>query len=327
MRPFWVRFLTAVGIALLLATMADTAVAAAPPAAAAPAAATMAEEVAKAAEYIGESTCRDCHKREVISYKVSTHSKKIDPRTPAGQHSCETCHGAGSTHAEKPLKTNILTYGKKSTSPVSDQNATCLECHSKGKQKQWMGSIHEQRGLACSSCHNVHGGQKKNLRFATESDVCTSCHKDVKAQLRMSSHHPIREGKVTCSNCHNPHGTSTEKLISADNINTKCFECHAEKRGPVLHQHPPVPEGCLNCHKPHGSNHNKLLTQRAPFLCQTCHSRSSGHGMSSLHALTDAQTALNVNSAGVTRLINKGCVNCHVQIHGSNHPSGQYFTR
>jgi hypothetical protein len=24
---------------------------------------------------------------------------------------------------------------------------------------------------------------------------------------------------------------------------------------------------------------------------------------------------------------NKGCVNCHTQIHGSNHPSGRAFTR
>jgi hypothetical protein len=24
---------------------------------------------------------------------------------------------------------------------------------------------------------------------------------------------------------------------------------------------------------------------------------------------------------------NKGCVNCHVNLHGSNHPAGAFFTR
>ena len=28
-----------------------------------------------------------------------------------------------------------------------------------------------------------------------------------------------------------------------------------------------------------------------------------------------------------TRLVNRGCVNCHSQIHGSNHPSGARFHR
>jgi hypothetical protein len=34
--------------------------------------------------------------------------------------------------------------------------------------------------------------------------------------------------------------------------------------------------------------------------------------------------ALNARS---NRLIGRGCINCHQNIHGSNHPSGQTLTR
>jgi DmsE family decaheme c-type cytochrome len=126
---------------------------------------------------------------------------------------------------------------------------------------------------------------------------------------------PIREGKLTCSNCHNPHGSvyGTESLIREASINDNCYKCHADKRGPLLHEHAPVRENCLNCHEAHGSNHEYLLKVQRPRLCAECHSFAHG-----------GQPGLAANQIYA---FGHGCNNCHTQIHGSNHPSGAFFLR
>ena len=95
--------------------------------------------------------------------------------------------------------------------------------------------------------------------------------------------------------------------------NETCFTCHAEKRGPFLFEHPPVRENCMTCHDPHGSTNRSLLTTSAPRLCQECHSEathpSMPHDPLALYAF------------------NRGCTNCHSQVHGSNSPSGARFHR
>jgi DmsE family decaheme c-type cytochrome len=127
---------------------------------------------------------------------------------------------------------------------------------------------------------------------------------------------PLHEGKMSCSDCHNPHGTTTRPLLKADSVNQLCYGCHQEKRGPFLWEHAPVRQNCLNCHEAHGSNNDTLLTVARPFLCQQCHSQI-------LHP-NDLLTRANLPRGAVPdpRAMNRGCVNCHAQVHGSNHPSG-----
>jgi DmsE family decaheme c-type cytochrome len=132
--------------------------------------------------------------------------------------------------------------------------------------------------------------------------------------------HPLRDasrlsmgGKMSCSSCHNPHGARSRALVDARSVNDKCFECHTEKKAPVLWEHGPVKEDCLICHTPHGSSNDKLLVSRVPRLCQECH-------MQGRH-----QTGtLAPNS---TFAFNRSCLNCHPQIHGSNNPSGPILQR
>ncbi len=99
-----------------------------------------------------------------------------------------------------------------------------------------------------------------------------------------------------------------------------CFGCHAEKRGPYLWEHAPVAEDCSNCHNPHGSNHPGMLAQRAPLLCQSCHSQS-GHPSIAYDADGLA------SGAPSQYLLGQSCLNCHSQVHGSNHPSGSKLMR
>jgi len=60
------------------------------------------------------------------------------------------------------------------------------------------------------------------------------------------------------------------------------------------------------------------LVAKLPMLCQRCH-------IGTRHPSTIYDGAqLNARS---NRLIGRGCVNCHAQIHGSNSPAGNAFLR
>jgi predicted CXXCH cytochrome family protein len=74
----------------------------------------------------------------------------------------------------------------------------------------------------------------------------------------MSSHHPIKEGKMLCSDCHDSHGQTTGNLLEPT-VNLVCYKCHMEKQGPFVYEHPPVTESCSICHEPHGTVANSLL--------------------------------------------------------------------
>jgi len=191
----------------------------------------------------------------------------------------------------------------------------CLACHQSGLRMHWNGSLHESSDVGCVSCHQIHTGKDRVLDKLTQSEVCFSCHMAQREQANRISHHPIREGKIACSQCHNPHGSAGPKLLVKATLNETCFTCHAEKRGPFLWEHSPVREDCTNCHTPHGSIHRPLLKARVPWLCQECHS-------SILHPST-AYSGSNVSLLGAPdRVLARSCLNCHSQVHGSNHPAG-----
>ena len=54
------------------------------------------------------------------------------------------------------------------------------------------------------------------------------------------------------------------------------------------------------------------------MLCQRCHI-GTRHPSTIYDGTSLAQRS--------NRLVNRGCISCHQQIHGSNHPSGNAFAR
>jgi DmsE family decaheme c-type cytochrome len=125
---------------------------------------------------------------------------------------------------------------------------------------------------------------------------------------------------MECSSCHNPHGSQNVKMLrEGHSVNESCASCHAEKRGPFLFEHAPGRESCVTCHDPHGSNNERMLVARLPMLCQRCHIATRHPGS----IYDEAQ----LNVAKSNRIVGRGCVNCHSNIHGSNHPSGNRFVR
>ena len=64
---------------------------------------------------------------------------------------------------------------------------------------------------------------------------------------------------------------SSRRACATTRSSTCASSCHTDKRGPWIHEHPPVEENCAICHTPHGSAHKGLLAQKPPALCSDCH--------------------------------------------------------
>ncbi|HTO05845.1 MAG TPA: DmsE family decaheme c-type cytochrome [Myxococcota bacterium] len=280
--------------------------------------------------YVGDALCRSCHSVEATHWDRTVHARafKANPRTDLEKHTCEACHGPGGNHVANPVSATIVAFTQGSTQAPEAMNAMCMECHRGGATLYWIGSTHELRGLACSDCHNpmAQTSGQSLLREKNANETCFSCHPAQRADFQKRSHMPLLEGKISCVDCHNPHGSVSAPLLKADDVNSLCTGCHAEKRGPFLWEHAPVRESCLNCHKPHGSNHERLLTTALPFLCQECHSPIDNPNFGHPSGLVTSENMAK-GSAPDDRLMNRGCLNCHSQIHGSNSPSGPRFHR
>jgi len=256
--------------------------------------------------------CASCHEESVASFKASYHGKAW-----RGANGCQACHGQTSQHLDtEQSKKTIFSFAKDGGRSAKERAAQCLGCHSSSKHVAlWDTSKHKSAGLSCDNCHTGHSTLPKNLKMP-QTELCFSCHRDIRSESNRQSHHPIKEGKVSCTDCHDPHGGFGTKMIKADSINDLCYKCHAEKRGPFMYEHPPVEENCMNCHAAHGSNHNKLLSKKVPTICQSCHdwSRHPGTPYTQANSFVSSAPA---GRGGVAR----SCQNCHTNIHGSNGPN------
>jgi DmsE family decaheme c-type cytochrome len=270
--------------------------------------------------YVGSDTCTVCH-TEGESLKATQHGQAKNARSPEATLGCESCHGPGQAHVDDDAKGHIRKFDKIAPAEI---NQTCLTCHNRGENAGWEASAHEQRNLACTTCHSVHSPKstERQLVKANEDQLCATCHRlQVTKTERSVAHMPVRENKMSCSSCHNPHGslTNVKALRVGNSVSEACQSCHAEKRAPVLWEHAPVKEDCATCHDPHGSSNDRMLIVRMPMLCQRCHIATSHPS-----TLYD-NNAITVNKSN--RMFGRSCVNCHQAIHGSNQPSGQYFLR
>jgi DmsE family decaheme c-type cytochrome len=266
-----------------------------------------------------ERQCLDCHDEDAPIHAIA--STVHGSLAGGGSDSCVACHGASTAHKAKATKNPPdVSFGPEWPSDPEVRSASCQSCHNTGEHALWTGSAHQQENLACDSCHDAH--QPRDLVMGTREaeKICLDCHSQVRSEMHLPSRHPIAEGKTGCTDCHNPHGGLGEAALQQVSVNDNCFSCHADKRGPFLWEHPPAAEDCTLCHKPHGSVNEPLLTARGPALCQQCHAAafhpSQPYGSEGLPGGTANQN-----------MLGKNCLNCHSQIHGSNHPSGARLTR
>jgi DmsE family decaheme c-type cytochrome len=274
----------------------------------------------------GADTCLKCHdedsKTSILAIFKTPHGNKSVSNGPFASHGtqCEACHGPAGEHAKSRLSESetrqpMIAFKALESFSLIEKNKICLSCHQSSSNSTWFGSAHQIEGTSCTGCHKIHVKRDPMMDNVAQVEQCGSCHLEARLAHQRRSAHPLKEGRMGCSDCHQPHDSHNEKMLISDSVNTTCYTCHAEKRGPYLWEHEPVADNCSHCHSPHGSNIPAMLTQRAPLLCQSCHS-SVGHASVSY---IDRESSSNNSSIF---LLGRSCINCHAQVHGSNHPSG-----
>jgi len=289
----------------------------------------------------GADTCIKCHDEDnvppVFDIFKTKHALLGDKRTPFAGLQCEACHGPGIGGPEAmaeviekgghtgrvrrgQVRPPIIAFGARSKTPVETQNRMCTNCHRGRNHVDWKGSKHQMSGVACASCHKLHVARDPVLDVKMQPGVCYTCHQRQRADFAKPYAHPVRFGRLACSDCHQPHGGIGDELLAKPTLNQTCYTCHADKRGPLLWEHAPVSEDCSICHVPHGSVNPGMLSKRAPLLCQQCHSQIG-------HPSTPKSSAGLAGGTASAMLLGRSCLNCHVQVHGSNHPSGVKLMR
>ena len=282
------------------------------------------------AEYLGNEVCKACHAPQFEKFSQTLMGKifLFNARNEIEKQGCESCHGPGSNHVAAGGGRGVgglITFRKDSGESARTQSEACLGCHRRGAQTYWEGGPHAGRGITCVNCHTIMekttdrfqlakvGDQTPFFNTRAQTELCGTCHLQRRAQLMRSSHMPLKEGKLTCTDCHNPHGTPNPSQLKRASVNETCYQCHTERRGPFLWEHPPVVENCANCHEAHGSVNDRLLKVTDPRVCTQCHIATQHPG----------------TPRGRTSVFffNRSCTNCHSQIHGSNHPAGKFFQR
>ncbi|HWB84901.1 MAG TPA: DmsE family decaheme c-type cytochrome [Bryobacteraceae bacterium] len=282
--------------------------------------------------YVGNNVCRTCHVDVWLNFYKNPHYKSIaSGREPPNRTGCEGCHGPGEAHVRASGGKTTIPRAFSIMRPDQVVNA-CLTCHASDFEKANIRhSEHTLNGVACTSCHSIHHSPtQKYLLAKKQSELCYTCHDNVRAEFDMPSKHRVNEGVMTCTDCHNPHGAfqptwrmGQRPYMVKQVLNNEepCLKCHTDKRGPFVYEHPPVrAEGCEVCHYPHGSTNARLLRRPVVFtLCLTCHTGAGTFGtrnngitlQSATHNLLDPKFQY--------------CTTCHVQIHGSN--SDSFFLR
>ena len=272
--------------------------------------------------YVGDDTCTACHESEGKSLRATLHGKAQNARTPAAKtnQACETCHGPGPgarRERRQDQDPSVSQRWRPARPRPSASPATIASSHA-----MWKGSMHDARNLSCVTCHSVHSPKSATAQLKTVVG-----HRDLRhlsqdrggQDAAVGTHAACAKARWTAPRAITRMARPTSGMLKVGNwVNETCVSCHAEKRGPFLWDHAPVREACNTCHDPHGSNNDRMLVAKLPMLCQRCH-------IGTRHPSTIYDGTQLV--ARSNRLIGRGCVNCHAQIHGSNSPAGNDFLR
>ncbi len=275
-------------------------------------------------QYLGSQVCQGCHPGEWETFPGDPHFRSLARQgLQPGRTGCEGCHGPSGLHVIDPDNASIVQFPAIGPSQAQD---ICLRCHSGDIGKLHIRrSVHLTGEIGCTSCHSIHGSRGPGpLLAGDQRKVCYGCHREIEARFNMPFRHRVNEGSMDCTDCHNPHGAEiatwrtahAPRMVSqALGNDLPCTKCHADKRGPFVHEHPPVRvEGCPACHNPHGSVNARLLNRPTAFvLCLECHNDVGGFGLGGDGIPSPSAWFHNLADPAF-----RDCVLCHSRIHGSN---------
>jgi predicted CXXCH cytochrome family protein len=181
-----------------------------------------------------------------------TNAPPVDTFTvhpPFREHNCEECHESGSGQGLRVSPPQL-----------------CWTCHKDFLAGQQVKHQPVEDG-ECTSCHDPHQSENKNLLLQKGNALCLTCHDDPLAAGQYK-HQAVESGD--CLDCHAPHATNFKGLLRKS-VKDTCADCHDDltKKKDV---HQPVADGdCLECHEAHASNKKHLVKKNTPALCWDCH--------------------------------------------------------
>lgn len=162
----------------------------------------------------------------------------------------------------------------------------------------------------CQDCHDSHQSDERNLLVMPKSELCFSCHDDIKNFTSKKNQHPPFE--EDCSNCHKPHNSKYENLLT-ENAQNLCFTCHDQiqtniKTNKNIHSPLTDKKNCSNCHSPHASDNSKMLVDNERNLCLSCHNKeiSISNGK-----ISNIKEKLETNKYIHSVILSENCAVCH----------------
>ncbi len=226
------------------------------------------------------------------------HASLALPSLPLEQ-GCGSCHANAYAHARASGKRGLVDSLRGAS--AAKQLTTCGKCHDGDRHLVHVrAGSHFRNDVGCTACHDV--GSRPGHVAKDAQQQCTQCHQDVAAQFQQPNRHPVPEGHMACIDCHEPHG-ARRKIRDKELKEDRCVGCHKQYAGPFVFAHQVSrQDGCVACHLPHGSPNRRMLQQpRTQQNCLQCHG-----DFPAFHDQTPGAVFTN-------------CLNCHTQVHGSNH--------
>jgi DmsE family decaheme c-type cytochrome len=232
-------------------------------------------------------TCENCHGPGQAHIDAGGDATKIFQFSKASAKQvdgkCLTCHAGAhpnfehTAHGEAAVgclgchsvhKSQSEDYLLKVAQPK-----LCYSCHTDIKAAFAQPFHHKvDEGLMnCSDCHDPHGTFQGTLQRPGTmlhsgpggNIVCTKCHAETAGPFVYP--HPVipTEG---CTSCHYPHGSPNPRLLTRNNVNSLCLQCHTASMNftapgvPSFHNQANQYQACTVCHSQiHGSNSDPVF--------------------------------------------------------------------
>src|SRR5215467_3116725 len=240
---------------------------------------------------------------------------KPGPATYVGNEICKACHPTQFEKFSQTMMGKIFLYNARN----EEEKRACESCHGPGSNHVAAGG---GRGVGGLITFRKDSGESAKV----QNEACLGCHQRGVQTYWAASPHAGRG--LTCVTCHTLMEKTSDRyqLVKVGEktpfFNRRaeievCGQCHLQRQAQLYRSsHMPLSEGklvCTNCHNPHGTVNDRLLKVTDPRLCTQCH--------------MSVQHPVNPRPPTSVFFFNRSCTNCHSQIHGSNHPSGQFFQR
>ena len=238
------------------------------------------------------SDCNSCHsvsERGNAAAAPAGYSAVADPAYQDVQ--CESCHGAGFTHASSPTRDNrpLATVNIPKDPAAWVESSTCGSCHTGDFSpfvEQWSQSLHAQTvtsviegliedpGSSCASCHEG--------RHVLEAWGVNTDYVEREQDITLDNAMP-----TTCAICHDPHSKDHEGQLrwAIDDPNPDqnlCMKCHNRRTEPQVSSSkgPHAPQGGVLLgtagYWPAGFDTTAVVATHGnvsvnPRLCAGCH--------------------------------------------------------